>query len=185
MEESVKEAIEKSMSQAVHGRRDHALVEQSRKRIIWKPYLATSASRTPAIVGKTELTVQRTLDYPFGKLCEVYLHLPLSVSVCQHLSICFVKVSWKLNYDIFYLKFNFEFHEHLKQYIYIYIYLSNSLYLFQSFLFLDNGHYFYGELPNPLPDTICKNNDTNGNGIAQDSQQGTLLQLKKFFLNCW
>ena len=42
------------------------------RRTIWKPYLATSASRTPSIVGKTELAIRRPWDYPFGqqaKLC--------------------------------------------------------------------------------------------------------------------
>ncbi|XP_046850195.1 eukaryotic translation initiation factor 2-alpha kinase 3-like isoform X2 [Xenia sp. Carnegie-2017] len=35
------------------------------RRTIWKPYLATSASRTPSIVGKTELAIRRPWDYPF------------------------------------------------------------------------------------------------------------------------
>lgn len=62
MEEAVRIAVEKMMSHSTN--QDQAVVEK--KRIVWKPYLATSASRTPAIVGKTELAVRQPLDYPFG-----------------------------------------------------------------------------------------------------------------------
>lgn len=69
MEEAVKIAIEKTISRSYRND-DHALVEQPRGRIIWKPYLVSSPSRTPAIVGKTELAVRKPLDYPFGKHCD-------------------------------------------------------------------------------------------------------------------
>ena len=62
MEDTVRIAIEKMRSRSTN--RDHAIAGE--RRIIWKPYLATSASRTPAIVGKTELAVRQPLDYPFG-----------------------------------------------------------------------------------------------------------------------
>ena len=62
MEEAVRIAVEKMMTHSSN--QDLAVVEK--KRIVWKPYLATSASRTPAIVAKTELAVRQPLDYPFG-----------------------------------------------------------------------------------------------------------------------
>ena len=62
MEDAVKIAIEKMASQSSNP--DRAVTMKSR--IIWKPYIATSASRTPAIVGKTELAIRQPLDYPFG-----------------------------------------------------------------------------------------------------------------------
>lgn len=64
MEDAVRIAIEKMMSGSTS--KDQAVADLSKRRIIWKPYLATSASRTPAIVGKTELAVRQPLDYPFG-----------------------------------------------------------------------------------------------------------------------
>jgi hypothetical protein len=64
MEDAVRIAIEKMMSQSTN--QDQAVAEHPMMRIVWKPYLATSASRTPAIVGKTELAVRQPLDYPFG-----------------------------------------------------------------------------------------------------------------------
>lgn len=64
MKEAVSIAIAKMTSGSSD--KDHALADP-RKRLIWKPYLATSSSRTPAIIGQTELSVhQRPLDYPFG-----------------------------------------------------------------------------------------------------------------------
>ncbi|XP_028391246.1 eukaryotic translation initiation factor 2-alpha kinase 3-like isoform X2 [Dendronephthya gigantea] len=63
MKEAVRIAIDKMTSSSSDD--DHALVDP-RKRLIWKPYLATSSSRTPAIVGQTELSIrQRPLEYPF------------------------------------------------------------------------------------------------------------------------
>ena len=62
MEEAVRIAIEK-MSRSTNA--EHAVAEKPNR--VWKhAYLATSASRTPAIVGKTELAVRKPLDYPFG-----------------------------------------------------------------------------------------------------------------------
>jgi hypothetical protein len=62
MEDAVKIAIKKMTSHSSNPDKSVAV----KSRIIWKPYLATSASRTPAIVGKTELAIRQPLDYPFG-----------------------------------------------------------------------------------------------------------------------
>ena len=62
MEEAARIAIEKMVST----NDEKAVADHPKRRIIWKPYLATSASRTPAIVGETELAVRQPLDYPFG-----------------------------------------------------------------------------------------------------------------------
>lgn len=64
MQDAIRIGIERMTSHATNG--GQTVLDHRKRRITWKPYLATSASRTPAIVGKTELAVRKPFDYPFG-----------------------------------------------------------------------------------------------------------------------